>query len=287
MMKEILTGVFALVLLASNSAVFSADLPVGQVYKAPVASPLPYSWTGFYLGGNIGYSWGRSEIDITFADNASRTVLFNSNTGFDMNGLIGGGQIGYNIQTGSLVWGLEADIQASHQGGVTSFLCPAEVCSPRPGSSTPGPVIGSLNQKLEWFGTVRSRIGLPVTPTVLAYVTGGLAYGEVNTEGTLSGFTAPVCGCVLLSTPVMAAFGSNTTRVGWTIGAGIEASLWENWTAKIEYLYIDLGTIAATGVNQLSFPPIAAVFSAHVTDNIVRVGLNYSFNRTAPIIAKY
>jgi outer membrane immunogenic protein len=148
-------------------------------------------------------------------------------------------------------------------------------------------VIGSLNQKLEWFGTVRSRIGLPVTPTVLAYVTGGLAYGEVNTEGTLSGFTAPVCGCVLLSTPVMAAFGSNTTRVGWTIGAGIEASLWENWTAKIEYLYIDLGTIAATGVNQLSFPPIAAVFSAQITDNIVRVGLNYSFNRTAPIIAKY
>jgi outer membrane immunogenic protein len=137
-----------------------------------------------------------------------------------------------------------------------------------------------LDQRLRWFGTVRGRLGATVAPTVLAYVTGGLAYGEIKTDMSLSGFT-------LGGGPApLATASSSTTKAGWTVGAGIEARLGGNWTGKIEYLYMDLGSVSGSVLNPFTAPPTTFTFSSHITDNIVRVGLNYKFGY-GPVVAKY
>jgi outer membrane immunogenic protein len=187
--------------------------------------------------------------------------------------VVGGGQIGYNWQWSNVVLGVEADIQASGQKGDAAFLCPGTVCNVGltaiPAANAP--VAGTFNQKLDWFGTLRGRAGITVTPTILAYVTGGLAYGHIETDGILTGFTA---GGLATSS----AFSSDKTKTGWTVGGGIEGRITGNWTGKVEYLYMDLGTVDTTGLLTTNFIPIRAQFSSKITDNIVRVGVNYKFN---------
>ncbi|WOH68254.1 porin family protein [Bradyrhizobium sp. BWA-3-5] len=265
----------ALAAMAVASAASAADLAARPYTKAPVMAPV-YDWTGFYIGGNVGYSWGRSS-DTSTLTNGAGAVLFTTGAGANMDGVIGGGQIGYNWQVQNWVWGLEADIQGSDQKGRRDYLCPTGVCTPPFGviAVFPGPAVPvALDQKLEWFGTVRGRVGVLATPQVLFYATGGLAYGEVNTSAVIGA----------------GAFGFNAhdTRVGYTVGAGVEGAIGGNWTAKLEYLYMDLGrtsgtfltTIPALGGGVLSYN-----YSSRITDNIVRVGLNYKFG--GPVIAKY
>jgi outer membrane immunogenic protein len=121
---------------------------------------------------------------------------------------------------------------------------------------------------------VRARGGVLVTPNWLLYVTGGLAYGDVATNGTISGTNAGV--------PVAASFTTSSTQVGWTVGAGLEGRLGGNWTGKIEYLYIDLGTVNGgpfvTTIAALGGGFVVGNFSSKITDNILRVGLNYQFH---------
>ena len=265
----------ALAAMAVASAASAADLAARPYTKAPIVAPV-YDWTGFYIGGNVGYSWGRSS-DTSTLTNGAGTVLFTTGAGANMDGVIGGGQIGYNWQVQNWVWGLEADIQGSDQKGRRGYLCPTGVCTPPFGviAVFPGPAVPvALDQKLEWFGTVRGRVGVLATPQVLFYATGGLAYGEVNTSAVIGA----------------GAFGFNAhdTRVGYTVGAGVEGAIGGNWTAKLEYLYMDLGrtsgafltTIPALGGGVLSYN-----YSSRITNNIVRVGLNYKFG--GPVIAKY
>lgn len=109
----------------------------------------------------------------------------------------------------------------------------------------------------------------------MIYVTGGAAFGEVDTNVATT--TTTVAGV----TPA-AAF-AYATRVGWTVGAGTEWAIWGGWSAKLEYLYVDLGTVSNTFTGIVSFP--AFYSSSHFTDNIVRVGLNYRFG--GPVVAKY
>jgi len=265
----------ALAAMTVASAASAADLAARPYTKAPMMAPV-YDWTGFYIGGNVGYSWGRSS-DTSTLTNGAGAVLFTTGAGANMDGVIGGGQIGYNWQVQNWVWGLEADIQGSDQKGRRDYLCPTGVCTPPFGviAVFPGPAVPvALDQKLEWFGTVRGRVGVLATPQVLFYATGGLAYGEVNTSAVIGA----------------GAFGFNAhdTRVGYTVGAGVEEAIGGNWTAKLEYLYMDLGrtsgtfltTIPALGGGVLSYN-----YSSRITDNIVRVGLNYKFG--GPVIAKY
>ena len=225
-----------------------------------------------------------------------------------MNGVIGGGQAGYNWQMDKWVFGLEADIQGSGQKGSTLGSCAggsatattlaglSSVCAiGHTGDTTPFnvaafPVGDTLSQKLEWFGTFRGRIGPTLTPTFLAYVTGGLAYGQVNSSGTFSGtnIVGPqgVNGSTLV--PVAGAFSSSSTRVGWTLGGGIEGAIGGNWTAKLEYLYVDLGTVSGTFVTPIVAPGgafLSTGYSSHITDNILRVGVNYRF--AGPVVARY
>jgi outer membrane immunogenic protein len=336
-MKELLlTGAAFAVLLAPAMA---AENPV-RVYKRPrpvvVAAPL-YSWTGFYVGGNLGYSWGDARTDIagsgttisaptipliavtnppaTFADSQTQRL----------NGVIGGGQVGYNYQFGpAWVLGFEADIQASGERGSNTLVDPllGTVCvlvAPQGNVCFPGNVaplnaaaVTSYDAKIGWFGTVRGRLGVLIADQVLLYGTGGLAYGRVelsgvtNVNGSLN-LTGTIVGPGLspFTAPGSSPFSESRTKTGFAVGGGIEGkcSYWlpTGWTWKVEYLYVDLGSLDTVapfpGANALGSPPLAVPFTTpfagpltthtHFTDNIVRVGLNYKFgNYYTPVVTK-
>jgi outer membrane immunogenic protein len=249
-------------------------LGVAQTALAkPPATVVAASWEGFYLGGNVGYSWGRSETDVQYFNAAGAPIVpppgSVTSASFDLDGWIGGGQIGHNWQNGKWVGGLEADIQWSGQDGSAQFFCaggtpclPLITGGPAP---APGGAVLSFDQGIRWFGTVRARGGLLVDPTLLAYVTGGFAYGAIKTEGSLFG-PAPIA-------IASVAFSNTVIKGGWTVGLGFEKWLKDKWSGKIEYLYMDLGSVSGSVFN----PAIAvrADYSSHITDNILRIGLNY------------
>jgi outer membrane immunogenic protein len=288
-MKKLVIAGLGMLAIAAVQPAAAADLKA-PVYKAPPVVDV-WSWTGVYVGLNGGYSWGKSRTHVDY---------FNSLTGlpiapppgsitdvdFKLNGGIFGGQIGANLQIDrSWLIGIETDIQWSGQKGSAVFACAPSLvgglfpCVPGatalpPG--TPGQTL-SLDQKLQWFGTLRGRLGALFSPTVVGYVTGGLAYGEIETNGTLvnTPFVGPV---------VTTAFSHNVTRAGWTVGGGLEGRLWDNWTGKIEYLYMDLGTVSGTVSPAPAALLVGANYSSRITDNILRVGINYKFGA---VMAKY
>jgi outer membrane immunogenic protein len=278
-MNRFVLGVMAAVAFGALAPAQAADLPV----KAPLAPIVPpYSWTGLYVGINGGYSWGRSDTDVqflTFPGGVPIVAPAGSITSadFKMDGGIAGVQAGYNWQQNNWVLGIEGDIQWSGQKGSADFLCAAPpfggaTCLPGftflPAGSTG--VTLAIEQSLRWFGTLRGRAGVTVTPTWLLYVTGGLAVGNIKTDATLAGFTnaAP-------SVLVAATSSSSVTRAGWTAGLGTEFAIGGRWTAKIEYLYIDFGDVSGNVANPLI--GIQANYSSSVTDNILRAGINYRF----------
>ncbi|MDB5578873.1 MAG: hypothetical protein JWR80_4049, partial [Bradyrhizobium sp.] len=211
----------------------AADMAVKAPYlKAPVLAV--YNWTGFYLGVNAGVGIGRDRTSHSFTGDSLYLAP---------QGAFGGGQIGYNWQADSLlgpiVYGVEADIQgAGLSDDRTSVL---------PGTQ--------YSSKVDWFGTVRGRVGLAQGP-ILSYFTGGYAYGNVKTNITEFGVTA---------------FSNNRTQGGWTVGSGVEAALGGNWTGKIEYLYLNLGN-KTDAFTALATPQ---TLNSEIRENIFRVGLNY------------
>src|SRR4030081_2230799 len=180
-MNRILVGITTASFLLSMNA-FAADLSPRTYTKAPVMVDPGFNWSGFYVGGNVGYSWGRSGNSETLSDAATGAALFTNTSRNDVNGVIGGAQAGYNWQSSNWLFGLEADIRGSGEKVSSTIVCLA--CGDGPSNIT-----SNLTQKLNWFGTVRGRAGVLVTPAVLLYATGGLAYGEVETGGTVTGPT--------------------------------------------------------------------------------------------------
>jgi outer membrane immunogenic protein len=264
------------ILAIGSASALAADLPAQTYTKAPVYVAPVYDWTGFYIGGNVGYSWGRSS-DTSTLTNGVGTVLLTGPGSSNLDGVVGGGQAGYNWQMQNWLWGLEADIQGTGEQGSRSFTCGIGLCTPSvvgiaffPGAAVPV----ALNQKIDWFGTVRGRVGVLATPTLLLYATGGLAYGEVNSSATIG------------AVPV--GFSSTNTDVGYTVGAGVEGVIGGNWTAKLEYLYVDLGR--ASGSFTTAIPAfgggfVTSNYSSRITDNVLRVGVNYKFS--SPVVANY
>ena len=274
--------------VASAVPALAADL---SVKARPMPPPIPvWTWDGFYIGINGGYSWGRSNTTVSYFNTITGAPIIPpagsiTDAGFNLDGGVFGGQIGYNWQFSSWLFGLEADAQWSGQKGSAAFLCSA--AGLLPGACFPGSTflpVGTLgvglavDKKLEWFGTVRGRLGVLASPTWLLYVTGGLAFGEVQTDAVLTSITAG--GAV-----VALAGSSSKTHAGWTIGGGIEGNLGGNWTAKAEYLYMDLGTFDTTVTVPAAL--IGANISSRVTDNIFRVGINYHFSPPAGVVARY
>jgi len=282
-------------------AVACCTAALAQVASAaPVRAPIVpiVSWTGFYTGGNIGYSWGRSNTTYGFVDTTTHALLSSAASKTNLDGVIGGIQAGYNWQNTTWVYGFETDFQGSGQKGSQAGACAGgSLAGVAPFSSAcaPGhlgdtaindraalPVNSALSQKLEWFGTFRGRLGYTITPTLIGYATGGLAYGRINSTDVISGtnITGPQGTNTFTLTPVTAAFATRTTKAGWTLGAGLEGVVSGNWTAKIEYLYIDLGDVSGAFITPLTTTagnPLTATFRSHITDNILRVGFNYKW----------
>jgi outer membrane immunogenic protein len=139
-----------------------------------------------------------------------------------------------------------------------------------------------LDERLQWFGTFRGRLGFTVLPSTLLYATGGLAYGSLKSDLAIFSFTPA-------GLPISAAASSNTTHAGWTIGGGIETMFGPNWSGKLEYLYMDLGSITATGnITTAAGAGVGVNLNTRVTDNIFRVGVNYRFSAGLDsVVARY
>ena len=234
----------------------AADLPANMVTKAPPA-PLRQNWTGFYDGVNVGGSWGHQRTSLDSATTGAR-LLSNSS---HLDGAIGGGQIGYNWQPVNRPWvfGVEADIQGSSQKSDGAFFV-AGVTAPGI-VAVPGDSI-VYHDRLDWFGTLRGRIGwaLGERSNWLPYITGGLAYGQ----GTISG------GGTAGGVPV--AFNTTNTYAGWVLGGGVEWAFWDRWSVKAEYLYVDFGRGPV-----IPLTPMLSINAGRMIDNIGRVGVNYHF----------
>jgi outer membrane immunogenic protein len=286
MLRSLLSvvGVSSLLIVAPPSVASAADMDLPL--KAP---PLvTYDWTGFYVGANVGYSWGQW-------DASSNQGIFNfesTSASPRLDGWLGGIQAGYNWQLSNpWVVGLEGDIQATGEkdsqswtdpgvAAVVPAVCPPGFsgtppnCIPPPTAfvpQRPGAGPASLNSEwsFPWFGTVRGRVG--VTPDAarkwMLYVTGGLAFGDSDysfswsNPGGASGRQAY-------------SLSSNQTLWGWVAGGGIEAVLSGRWTAKLEYLYLDLGT---QSIHSLDIDGAPFNVNNSVRDQILRVGVNYHF----------
>jgi outer membrane immunogenic protein len=250
----------------SSSNAYAADLGARPYTKAPMMAPVS-TWTGFYTGFNVGYGWGSGNDTFTAVPNVAAIGELNSTVADKQTGAIGGVQIGYNWQMASFVTGLEADIQGSGIRGSTPH---APVLDE--GGVSPFPTsFRSSDQKLSWFGTVRGRVGVAVVPDLLFYGTGGLAYGQV--QGSAESNPADFINQYISDFSGM--------KAGWTAGGGAEWKFAHNWSAKAEYLYIDLGSVSAR--SQSTSASFAAENNGiqnswQVRDHIVRVGVNYHIN---------
>src|SRR5664279_1735723 len=198
--------------------------------KAPLQPMAPaalYSWNGWYVGGNAGYSWGTSAINYAQDPNINNfgnpPFAGTMSTSLAPRSFIGGGQVGFNYQTGTWVWGLETDLAWRDRTDSVSF-----VLNPLADTLT-------FSDEQKWVGTLRGRIGLsPASASNwLFYVTGGLAYG--NFAHSVTQFCN--IGCSQTRT-----FSDSVTKAGWTLGGGVEVALDRNWSLGAEYLYMDFGT---------------------------------------------
>jgi outer membrane immunogenic protein len=247
---------------------YAADMPV----KGPAPMRAVYNWTGFYVGGNIGYSIGNGRVSQVL--NSLSTGIVDTqftDSAVAPKGVLGGVQVGYNWQaTRNWLVGFETDFQAANQ---TDKACTLSCVASGGITETV-----TVEQKLEYFGTVRARLGI-VNDNVLFYATGGAAYGRVVQTAAVA-ITAPP--------PTGASFLTNTageTRFGWAAGGGIEAALWGNWTAKAEYLYVNLGDMKPNVlIGTAAGLPISLVTSSTIRDHVVRAGINYRFG-DAPMSA--
>lgn len=257
MKHYLLATASALVVLATQQAM-AADLAAKMPVKAPVPMMAPiYNWTGFYIGGVAGYGWGSDDwtrLDGSGGSSANGTVR-----SFDTSGATVGGQLGYNYQINQLVLGAEGGMVWSGIKG--SFV----------GANNNGPA--SWNSDTRWIASIAGRLGVAFD-NVLLYGKGGVAWADDNyTHPATSG---PGAGNI----PLL--YSASDTRTGWLVGAGIEYGFTPNWSAKIEYNFMDFGSKNVT----LNDPTGRWVmFGIKDTVNIIQVGVNYRFG--APVIAKY
>jgi outer membrane immunogenic protein len=252
--------------VASAADLGPAPAPAPVYTKAPAA--VPFSWTGFYIGGNAGWveSTGNNITDTgtdTGASGLGSALAAGgipSTINLPYNGFIGGGQAGYNWQAGMWLFGIEADFDAvSAKASFNSGPITA-----------PGfvPITTSASRELEWLSTVRGRLGVTSGP-FLAYVTGGAAFGERQLG---IGAVAPA------GVPPLDAFTTTTnTAAGWTVGGGAEWMFAPHWSVKAEYLYVDLSDISSTIPYAYGGNTSTLTGTAHDRENIARGGINYHF----------
>ena len=243
------------------------------VFKAPVLTA--WSWAGPYVGANIGYSAGRSRTDAAFSRRHDRSVAVRRELLGQSRRAIGGIQSGYNWQWGNWVAGVETDLQLSGQGATPTYVCPGAICNaalvdvdaPVTASFEQGHKLGFVRHRARTFRRPPSpRRSWPMPPAVWRWARSGPPAGSAVSVSTARATSPP--------SPSPSA---PDIKAGWTVGAGLEGRLIGNWTGKIEYLYLDLGSIS-TVPTPAANSTVAAAFNSRITDNIVRLGVNYKFD---------
>ena len=292
------------------AADLEAHVPYYKAAPLPVVSVDP--WSGLYLGGNIGYGWSDQRTDAdgngglsTLAGIAGfagfpANFAFTDSTRVPLQGALGGAQIGYNYQLNPRwVVGFEADVQSSDQRASRDFIdqFSTVICTigviPPPRCLGTSPLIGTAvtgyEAKIGWFGTVRGRVGFLLSNQILVYGTGGLAYGRVEASGSSSAPAATILATPGLAyIPTGAVFSAAKTNAGYSVGGGFEGKLYPwlpiNWTWKLEYLHLDLGSLHSVASLGGVYPGTATLpltgilaLNTHFLDSLVRVGLNYKF----------
>jgi len=237
-------GKFAVAIAASGMMggyAAAADLPTAPAYKAPAPVAAVYNWTGFYVGVNGGYGWGKQDPLVLFSNRFDRT-------GFDVNGGMIGGTFGGQIQQGYVVLGLEGDLDWANIKG-SSVVTPTIF-----GEGFGNGVRLNTSTNIEALGTVRARLGVAMN-NVLIYATGGAAF--VKSTASASTIAGLPCGTL----GVLPDCSGSSWRPGIAAGLGVEYAFTPNWSLKAEYLYTK---IVGTGVSADDL-------------NIVRGGINYRF----------
>jgi len=251
----------------TGSAALAADLPSRAPPPVYLPPPPIFTWTGIYIGGQVGYGWGNDNArlsgtdfvgDFDTADLSSRPQ-----------GVIGGGHVGYNYQINQWVLGLEGSVDGTSlsRNRVSTLFDNTALITDIVGSSVRSDIQGSIRGKL---GIAWDR--------ALLYATGGVAFGGFKTSySDPNGF--------LTATPG-ATSNFSQTRVGWTVGGGIEYAITNNWWVRAEYRYTNFGTFT-----DAPFAGTAAALTAqhHWTQNQVQAGFSYKFDlfNPYPIVAKY
>ncbi|RWF65253.1 MAG: porin family protein [Mesorhizobium sp.] len=221
------------ILLASILVIGSSEVAISAdavIDTLPVESA--YNWSGAYLGGFIGYGFGDTEHLNPPGETGN----------LDIDGVIGGVAVGYNYQVDHYVLGVEADIAWS---GIDGSHGPALFNTFNCGS-------GPCETEVNWLATIRGRAGYAFD-NILPYVTGGVAIGGVDAR--------------IQNAPTLQ--DGEETQIGWTVGAGIEYGITQQWTAKVEYLYTDLG--------DWRYDSDGSDFSATAKFSAVKFGVNYRF----------
>jgi outer membrane immunogenic protein len=199
-MRRVLLATVAIAGAAIFSTAASAADLSRPVYKAPPAGVLPasYDWTGFYIGGHVGYGWSQK----------GWTDGFGLNINNDVDGVLGGGQVGFNYQVGQFVFGIEGDFTGTGIRGSTTALG------------------ATIDNRVDWTSTVTGRAGLAFDRW-LVYGKGGVAWaGDRYSTNRYTVGTSEI----------------KDTRIGWTAGAGVEWAFAPQWSAKAEYNYMDFGS---------------------------------------------
>lgn len=265
----------AVAVIGFASVASAADMPVNA---APMVAPVPvYNWTGWYVGGNIGYGWGDStdpQLSVVNPGGAGNIGAFlttgiggasgNEFPSLKPKGVTGGIQFGYDQQVTNWLWGVVADFQAANFDD-SALVTTSAV-------TTLANLDESLSAKVDWFGTVRGKLGVIYSNDWLAYGTGGLAYGHVKST---IGFACTPGGVNCSS--VSLAGSSTETRVGWAAGAGLAYHIpGSRISVGVEYLHIDLGRSSVTAVDQIgTFPTTTITESQKLANEIVRATFNY------------
>src|SRR5262245_10627418 len=221
---------------------FCATANAADLWSGRPGYPGGQDWNGFYVGANVGGAVANAHADFNAAGVPTPSVDNN------LRGTLGGVQVGYNRQVGRVVYGAEADFQLGKLRGSLDAPCPAGLCVL--------PLSASYAQSIPWFGTARGRLGY-ASDGWLIYATGGFAFAQLHTEASAAAPGASLT------------FSDTVRRYGWTMGGGIEVALARCWSAKLEYLYVDLGS---SDLNW-TLPALPAINGdSRLTVNTVRTG---------------